>query len=83
MSMTQEDLLRFLRGLEKKHGRDVEVVLKYRTNSGKVRKRMGRLIGLRGEDEVGLHNSAKGATTWYELERVDDAWKRGTDRTVG
>ncbi len=77
-----EELLRFLRGIEKKHGSDVELVVKVRTNSGKVQRRTGAYLGVQGSSqagtsEVGLRNEKKGADTWYSLERVLDIWKRG------
>lgn len=81
---TREELLRYLRGLQKKHGVDVEVVLKVTTASGKVRRRSGRLLGLRGEAEVGLHSAEKGSgDTWYPLDCVHDCWKRGAGPTEG
>lgn len=78
MSVPREEITDFLRGVQKKHGLDVDLVLKVRTDSGKVRKRTGRLRGLRGDQSVGLYNEARGAETWYDLDRVLDAWKKGS-----
>lgn len=71
-----EDVAGFLRGLEKKHGATAEVVLKVQTAGGKVRKRGGVLLGIRG-DEVGLRNPAWKGDKWFALEDVTDAWKKG------
>lgn len=72
-----DELLRYLRGVEKKHGTGVELVVKVRTNSGKVQRRHGEYLGVHNDAEVGLRNEKKGADAWYSLERVFDIWKRG------
>ena len=77
---TREELLKFFKGLEKKHGRDgggLELVLKVDTENGKVKRRNGHFLGLREDREVGLRNDAKGSDAWFALERIHDAWKRG------
>ena len=79
----REELLRFLRGIAKKHGPGIELVVKVETRSGKVRRRHGRWLGLRDDAEVGLHNDAKGCDTWYPLDRVLDVWKRGAPPDEG
>ena len=78
-----EELLRFLRGIAKKHGSNVELVVKVETASGKVRRRTGRFLGLRDDSEVGLHNEAKGSDSWYDIDRVHDVWKRGAQSDQG
>ena len=73
-----DDLLRYLHGLVKKHGTDVELVVKVETRSGKVRRRKGRFLGLRGDSYMGLSVEPTGADAWYELEKVHDVWKKGS-----
>ncbi len=74
---TPHDVQRFLQGIEKKHGLGSELVLKVRTDSGKVRRKTGTFLGFRG-DEVGLRNSAWNGDKWFDLADVADAWKKGT-----
>ena len=79
----REELLRYLRGIEKKHGSGVELVVKVETKSGKVRRRTGSFLGLKGEEEVGLHNDAKGSDSWYSIDLVHDVWKKGSQQSEG
>lgn len=72
-----DELLRYLRGVEKKHGSKVELVVKVRTNSGKVQRRTGTYLGVHNDTEVGLRNPKKAADAWYPLDRVYDIWKKG------
>ncbi len=70
------DVQRFLQGIEKKHGLGSELVLKVRTDSGKVRRKAGTFLGFKG-DLVGLRNSAWNDGKWFALGAVEDAWKKG------
>jgi len=79
VSQSSEDLLRFLRGLEKKHGSNAELVIKHTNAANKVKRLTGRFLGLRGSD-VGLRNTAWKADKWIPVERLVDAWKPGTER---
>jgi hypothetical protein len=75
--MTQHaDVLRFLQGIEKKHGTGSDLVLKVRTGSGKVRNKGGTFLGLRG-DTVGLRNAAWNDDKWFNMVDLVDAWKKG------
>ncbi len=74
---TPHDVQRFLQGIEKKHGLGSELVLKVRTDSGKVRRKTGTFLGFRA-DAVGLRNSAWNGDKWFPLADVADAWKKGT-----
>lgn len=77
--MSEEpDVLRFLRGVEKKHGSKAELVIKYRNAKGKVRRLHGRMIGLR-DDELGLRNEAWSGDRWFAIDQLVDAWKRKAD----
>ncbi len=76
---TPDELLRFLTGIEKKRGHDVELVVKVTTASGKVRRRNGRFLGVRNNTEVGIHHAARGKDTWYLLSDVLDIWKKADD----
>jgi hypothetical protein len=83
MTEPSPDVLRFLKGIDKKHGRNVELVLKYRNSKGKVRRRQGHFLGLRGDSEVGLRNEAWSGDRWFEIEGVVDAWKKGSEGSDG
>jgi len=74
---TPEELLRLVRGLEKKHGAGLDMVVKVKTQSGKVRRRTGRFVGLRNNLELGIVSDANGAEAWFLLSAVHDVWKRG------
>jgi len=73
---TPEELTRYLTGITKKHGAQVELVVKVEVEGGKVRRRTGRFLGVR-DGAIGLHNPAKGRDQWLSLDRVHDIWKRG------
>lgn len=71
-----QEVERFLRGIEKKHGSGAVLVIKARTNSGKVRNKTGTFLGFRG-DQVGLRNEAWKNDKWFAISALVDAWKHG------
>ncbi len=72
------DVLEFLRGVQKKHGTRVELVIKYRNNAGKTRRLTGRMIGL-SEGQLGLRNPAWKSDRWFDIDQLVDAWKKKSD----
>jgi len=74
--MDREKIIRVINGLQKKHGRDFSLNLKYRTASGKVRKRHGRFVELRDGEELRLFNPDKETTGTYALDRIEEIGKR-------
>ena len=76
---TIEELTRYLDGVTKKHGSSVELVVKAETEGGKVRRRTGRLLGVR-DGTIGLRSDARSKDMWLSLDRVHDIWKKGAER---
>lgn len=74
----QTDVISFLRGVQKKHGTSLELVIKYRNSKGKTKRLHGRLVGL-SDDQVGLRNEAWSGDRWFAIDSLVDAWKRKTD----
>ncbi len=74
--MDRDEVLRFLKGQIKKHGDDFEVSIKYKTDSGKKRKRQGRFVELSGGDMLILFNAAKGTNGSYEVGRISEIKKK-------
>lgn len=74
--MEKKEILRFLHGQIKKHGKNFSVVIKYRTNVDKIRKRYGEFVDLNGEDELYLYNRDKKASATYVIDRIEDIWRR-------
>lgn len=74
--MEPEEVLRFLKGQQKKHGSDFAVQLKYRTATGKVKKRHGRFVSLKNDWELVLHNPDKDTEGRYLVENIVDIKKK-------
>ena len=74
--MDKEDVLRSLRGLQKKHGESFAIKLKYRTTNGKLKKRHGDFVELIGEEELILFNPDKGKNGRYLLDYVEHISKK-------
>jgi len=68
--MEKEEIVRFIQGLQKKHGNEFSLKIKYLTNAGKTGKRHGRFVGVEGDKELVLLNQNKGTTGRYLIERV-------------
>jgi len=73
--MEQDEVVRFLKGQIKKHGKNFSVTLRYQTASGKIKKRYGDFVDLK-EEELVLHNRDKGREGRYEVERILKISKR-------
>lgn len=73
-----DEVLDFLRGVQKKHGTSLELVIKYRNNAGKVRRLTGRLVAL-NDDQISLRNDAWKGDRWFDIDQLVDAWKRKSD----
>jgi hypothetical protein len=74
--MEQEEVIRFLNGQQKKHGKDFGVQLKYRTTTGKVKKRHGNFVALRNDWELVLYNPDKKTEGRYLIENIEEIKKR-------
>ncbi len=74
--MDNQEIIRFIHGLQKKHDKNFSVALKYKTSTGKVRKRYGEYVDLLGEHELILFNRDKGKEGRYPLENIIDIKKK-------
>ena len=68
--MEQGEIVRFLKGQIKKHGKNFSVTLKYQTANGKMKKRHGDFVDLKEGFELVLYNRDKGREGRYRLERI-------------
>lgn len=75
--MDKAEVLSYIRGLQKKHGSAFQLQLKYRTQTGKVRRRHGDFVALDGEETLRLVNRDKGsAEASFEVGRIVEVRKR-------
>ncbi len=74
--MEPEEIIRFLKGQQKKHGNDFGVQLKYRTMTGKVKKRHGNFVELRNDWELVLYNPDKKTEGRYLIENIVEVKKK-------
>jgi len=77
IAMDKDEILKVISGLQKKHGDDFSLRLRYLTNSGKRRKRAGEFIRLTDGGELILKNAGKGGEGRYLLERIEEISKQG------
>ncbi len=68
--MEPAEVLRFIKGLVKKHGVDFSLDLKYLTSNDKIKKRHGAFVGLVDDCELVLLNHEKGSENRYEIARI-------------
>lgn len=75
--MDATETLRFIKGLEKKHGSDFSLNLKYLTANDKIKKRHGEFVDLIDDRELVLVNRDKGnEKSHFEITRILDIEKR-------
>ncbi len=72
--MNEQEILRCVAGLKKKHGDSFSLAIKYLTNSGKIRKRSGLFVQLT-DNVLTLRNKEKGGEGKYLLERIKNVAK--------
>ena len=69
--MDSTEILRFIKGLVKKHGNDVALNLKYMTANDKIKKRHGEFVDLVDDRELVLVNRDKGnEKNHFEISRI-------------
>lgn len=71
------DVRRVLRGLRKKHGASVEVVVKYVNAAGKTSRLQGHLVETT-EETITLRNAAWTRDRYLAFDEIVDAWKHGS-----
>ena len=70
-----EEIVRFIHGLQKKHGDDFEIVVKYESETGKTRRRHGRFLGLQEDRRLGLvETPLPPGRSAMALRRMSDRW---------
>ena len=75
--MDSTEILRFIKGLVKKHGSDFALNLKYLTANDKIKKRHGGFVDLVDDRELVLVNRDKGnEKNHFEISRILDIEKR-------
>lgn len=73
--MESAEVLRFIKGLIKKHGKDFSLNFKYLTSNDKIKKRHGEFIALVDDSELILLNRDKGNENRFEVSRILDITK--------
>ena len=69
--MDSTEILRFIKGLVKKHGSDFALNLKYLTANDKIKKRHGEFVDLVDDRELVLVNRDKGnEKNHFEISRI-------------
>ena len=69
--MDSTEILRFIKGLVKKHGNDFALNLKYMTANDKIKKRHGEFVDLVDDRELVLVNRDKGnEKNHFEISRI-------------
>ena len=69
--MDSTEILRFIKGLIKKHGNDFALNLKYLTANDKIKKRHGEFVDLVDDRELVLVNRDKGnEKNHFEISRI-------------
>ena len=69
--MDSTEILRFIKGLVKKHGNDFALNLKYMTANDKIKKRHGEFVELVDDRELVLVNRDKGnEKNHFEISRI-------------
>lgn len=68
--MEPTEVLRFIKGLAKKHGNDFSLNLKYLTTNDKIKKRHGAFVALIDDRELLLLNREKGGENRFEIARI-------------
>jgi hypothetical protein len=74
--MESTEVLRVIKGLIKKHGKDFSLDLKYLTANDKIKKRHGEFIALIDDHEVILLNRDKGNENRFAIARILEVTKR-------
>ena len=75
--MDSTEILRFIKGLIKKHGNDFALNLKYLTANDKIKKRHGEFVDLVDDRELVLVNRDKGnEKNHFDISRILDIEKR-------
>lgn len=74
--MESTEVLRFIKGLIKKHGHGFSLDLKYLTANDKIKKRHGEFIALIEDQEVILLNRDKGNENRFVIARILEVAKR-------
>jgi len=75
--MESTEILRFIKGLIKKHGNDFSLTIKYLTTNDKIKKRHGEFVALVDDHELVLLNRDKGnEKNHFEVARIFDVDKR-------
>lgn len=74
--MEPSEVLRFIKGLAKKHGVAFSLNLKYLTTNDKIKKRHGEFVALVDDRELVLLNREKGSQNRYEIARIVEIDKR-------
>ena len=75
--MDSTEILRFIKGLVKKHGNDFALNLKYMTANDKIKKRHGEFVDLVDDRELVLVNRDKGnEKNHFDISRILDIEKR-------
>ena len=73
--MEEQEVVRFIAGLKKKHGNSFAVHIRYLTASGKVRWRSGQFLQLTEDNVLILRNEEKGGDGKYPLSRIREIGK--------
>jgi hypothetical protein len=74
--MEQTEIIRFIKGLAKKHGTAFSLDLKYLTANDKLKKRHGEFVDLINDQELVLFNREKGSEGRFEIARIVDIERR-------
>lgn len=75
--MDSSEVLRFIKGVIKKHGNDFSFNIKYLTANNKIKKRHGDFIDLVDDRELILINREKGKEkNHFEIARIFEIEKR-------
>ena len=75
--MESTEIIRFIKGLIKKHGNDFALTLKYLTANDKIKKRHGDFADLVDDRELVLINRDKGdQKNHFEISRILNIEKR-------
>ena len=74
--MEPSEVLRFIKGLTKKHGIAFSLNLKYLTANDKIKKRHGEFVALVEDRELVLLNREKDSRNRYEIARILEIDKR-------
>ena len=74
--MNQEEVLRFISGQQKKHADEFRIVLRYKTENNKIKKRHGKFVNLINDYTLVLYNEEKGAEGKYQIDRIVEIRKK-------